>query len=88
MLRCRRSPPPNFRLRSLSPPSENAHDFARIGTGDEATPIFNVGKPSRMQVVDGVGDPGGATDQQDAHLLLVGRKGVDVERQNQRQRAI
>ena len=59
-------------LRARSPPGENAHHFAWIGTGQFAAPIVGVGKAACVQVVNGFGDPGGAADQQDPHLLLAG----------------
>jgi len=57
---------------ALPAPRQDAHHFTRTGTGHEATPIIGVGKAACVQVVDGLGDPGGATNQQDPHLLLVG----------------
>jgi len=35
-----------------------------------------------MQVVDGFGDPVGAANQQNQHLLLAGCQRMEVERQN------
>jgi len=40
-------------LGALSPPSQNADEFARIGTGQEATPIVGIGKTPLVQVVNG-----------------------------------
>ena len=59
-------------LRARSPPGENAHHLTWIGTGQLAAPILSVGKSACVQVVNGFGDPGGAANQQDPHLLLAG----------------
>ena len=48
-----RSPYSGLSLGALSPPSQNADKFARIGTGQEATPIAGIGKTPLMQVVNG-----------------------------------
>ena len=74
-------------LLSLSAPRQNADHFARIGTGHEAAPVVGVGKTACVQVVNGFGDPSGAANQQDPHLLLVGCQGMEIERQNYRQGA-
>ena len=66
----------------LSPSGEDADHFTRIGTGEQATPIVGVGKPTGVQVVDGFAHPVGAANQQNPYLLLAGSQRVDVERQN------
>ena len=71
-------------LRSLSSSGQNTHHFIRIGTGQFAAPSVGVGKPACVQVVNGFGDPGGAANQQDSHLLLFECQELKVERQNQR----
>ena len=63
-------------LWSLPPSSQNADHFARIGTGEQATPILHIGKPACVQVVDGFAHPGGAANQQNPHLFLAGSQWV------------